>query len=92
MMLLTMLLPSQVLLPQQLRADVPASAGSNSYAAILVPGAVSVFGMFLFRQAMQPGARRAAARRPSRRLQRASPVVGDRPADRAADDRRVHAA
>jgi ABC-type glycerol-3-phosphate transport system permease component len=51
-MLGTMLLPSQVLLPSSY--ELMYQIGwLNSYAAILVPGAVSVFGMFLFRQAMQ---------------------------------------
>jgi ABC-type glycerol-3-phosphate transport system permease component len=50
-MLVTMLVPSQVLLLPNY--DVMRRWGwMNSYAAILVPGAVSVFGMFLFRQAM----------------------------------------
>lgn len=50
-MLGTMLLPSQVLLPSMY--ELMYHVGwMNSYAAILVPGAVSVFGMFLFRQAM----------------------------------------
>jgi ABC-type glycerol-3-phosphate transport system permease component len=51
LMLATMLLPSQVLLPSGY--ELMYHLGwTNSYAAILVPGAVSVFGMFLFRQAM----------------------------------------
>lgn len=50
-MLFTMLLPYQVLLPSSY--ELMYHLGwINSYAAILVPGAVSVFGMFLFRQAM----------------------------------------
>jgi len=50
-MLLTMLVPGQVLLLPNY--DVMRMWGwMNSYAAILVPSAVSVFGMFLFRQAM----------------------------------------
>jgi ABC-type glycerol-3-phosphate transport system permease component len=50
-MLVTMLVPGQVLLLPNY--DVMRKWGwMNSYAAILVPGAVSVFGMFLFRQAM----------------------------------------
>lgn len=50
-MLGTMLLPAQVLLPGSY--DLMYRFGwINSYAAILVPGAVSVFGMLLFRQAM----------------------------------------
>ncbi|HEY7088718.1 MAG TPA: carbohydrate ABC transporter permease [Tepidisphaeraceae bacterium] len=52
LMLATMLLPSQVLLPSSY--ELMYHLGwINSYAAILIPGAVSVFGMFLFRQAMQ---------------------------------------
>jgi ABC-type glycerol-3-phosphate transport system permease component len=50
-MLITMLVPGQVLLLPNY--DLMRKWGwMNSYAAILVPGAVSVFGMFLFRQAM----------------------------------------
>jgi ABC-type glycerol-3-phosphate transport system permease component len=50
-MLVTMLVPGQVLLLPNY--DLMRKWGwMNSYAAILVPGAVSVFGMFLFRQAM----------------------------------------
>lgn len=50
-MLATMLLPSQVLLPSGY--ELMYHLGwINSYAAILIPGAVSVFGMLLFRQAM----------------------------------------
>lgn len=49
-MLATMLLPSQVLLPGNY--EVMYHLGwLNSFAAILVPGAVSVFGVFLFREA-----------------------------------------
>lgn len=50
-MLGTMMLPSQVLLPSMYEL-VYHIGWMNSYAAILVPGAVSVFGMFLFKQAM----------------------------------------
>ena len=50
-MLATMLLPSQVLLGSMY--ELMNKVGwMNTYFAILVPGAVSVFGMFLFRQAM----------------------------------------
>lgn len=50
-MVVTMLLPSQVLLPSSY--ELMCRLGwVNSYLAILVPGAVSVFGIFLFRQAM----------------------------------------
>lgn len=51
-MLITLLVPAQVLLlpNYQLMRNW---GWMNSYAAILVPSAVSVFGMFLFRQAMQ---------------------------------------
>jgi multiple sugar transport system permease protein len=50
-MLVTMLVPGQVLLLPNY--DLMRKWGwMNSYAAILVPGAVSIFGMFLFRQAM----------------------------------------
>ena len=51
-MLATMLLPSQVLLPSSYELMYH-MGWVNTYWAILVPGAVSVFGMFLFRQAMQ---------------------------------------
>lgn len=52
LMLATMLLPAQVLLPSSY--ELMYHLGwIDSYLAILVPGAVSVFGMFLFRQAMQ---------------------------------------
>jgi ABC-type glycerol-3-phosphate transport system permease component len=51
LMLATMLLPSQVLLPSGYEWMYHLG-WINSYAAILIPGAVSVFGMFLFRQAM----------------------------------------
>jgi ABC-type glycerol-3-phosphate transport system permease component len=50
-MLGTLLLPSQVLLPSTYEL-IWKFGWLNSYLAILVPGAVSVFGMFLFRQAM----------------------------------------
>lgn len=50
-MLATMLLPSQVLLTSSW--ELMYHLGwLNSYAAIIVPGAVSVFGIFLFKQAM----------------------------------------
>jgi len=52
MMLVTMLVPSQVLLLPNYEL-MRQWNWMNSYAAILVPSAVSVFGMFLFRQAMQ---------------------------------------
>jgi len=51
LMLGTMLLPSQVLLGS-LYQLMDHLGWINSYLAILVPGAVSVFGTFLFRQAM----------------------------------------
>ena len=51
-MLGTMLLPSQVLLPSSY--ELMYHIGwIDSYAAIIVPSAVSVFGMFLFMQAMK---------------------------------------
>jgi ABC-type glycerol-3-phosphate transport system permease component len=50
-MLLTMMIPSQVLLPGTYEL-IWRLGWVNSYAAILVPGAVSVFGVFLFRQAI----------------------------------------
>ncbi|MCS7034217.1 MAG: carbohydrate ABC transporter permease, partial [Phycisphaerae bacterium] len=52
LMLATMLLPGQVILPS-LYEQVDRLGWVNNYAGILVPGAVSVFGMFLFRQAMR---------------------------------------
>ncbi len=51
-MLSTMLLPSQVLLPGSYELMYHLGWLDN-YAAILVPGAVSVFGMLLFMQAMR---------------------------------------
>lgn len=47
----TMLLPAQVLLPSSYEL-MYLFGWLNTYRAILVPGAVSVFGIFLFRQAM----------------------------------------
>jgi ABC-type glycerol-3-phosphate transport system permease component len=52
MMLATMVIPGQVLLPSSYELMYH-FGWLNSYAAILVPGAVSVFGMFLFMQAMK---------------------------------------
>lgn len=51
LMLLTLLLPGQVLLASSYEL-LHHLNWTDSYLAILVPGAVSVFGMFLFRQAM----------------------------------------
>jgi ABC-type glycerol-3-phosphate transport system permease component len=52
LMLGTMVIPGQVLLPSSY--ELMYKIGwLNSYAAILVPGAISVFGMFLFMQAMK---------------------------------------
>jgi ABC-type glycerol-3-phosphate transport system permease component len=51
-MLATMLLPSQVLLPSSYEL-IYKIGWLDTYAAIIVPGAVSVFGMFLFMQAMK---------------------------------------
>jgi ABC-type glycerol-3-phosphate transport system permease component len=50
-MLFTMMIPSQVLLPGTYEL-IWKIGWVNSYAAILIPGAVSVFGVFLFRGAM----------------------------------------
>jgi ABC-type glycerol-3-phosphate transport system permease component len=50
-MLFTMMIPSQVLLPGTYEL-IWKLGWVNSYAAIVLPGAVSVFGVFLFRQAM----------------------------------------
>ena len=51
-MLATMMIPYQVLLPS-MQLIMYHVGWINSYAAILVPGAVSVFGIFLFMQAMK---------------------------------------
>ncbi len=51
MMLSTMLLPGQVLLPSMYEL-MHKIGWLNTFIAIIVPGMVSVFGMFLFRQAM----------------------------------------
>ena len=51
-MLMTMLLPGQVLLPGSYQLMFRLG-WINSYLAIIVPGAVSVFGMFLFMQVMK---------------------------------------
>lgn len=51
-MLATMLLPAQVLMPSMYEL-MNKFGWMNSYWSVIVPGAVSVFGMFLFRQAMQ---------------------------------------
>jgi ABC-type glycerol-3-phosphate transport system permease component len=51
-MLATMLLPSQVLLPSNYEL-IYRLGWIDSYVAIIVPSAVSVFGMFLFMQAMR---------------------------------------
>ena len=51
LMFATMLLPSQVLLPSSY--ELMSKFGwVDSYLAILIPGSVNVFGLFLFRQAM----------------------------------------
>ena len=51
LMIGTLLLPGQVLLPSVW--DVTRSIGwLDTYAAIIVPGAVNVFGLFLFKQSM----------------------------------------
>ena len=51
-MFLTLLLPAQVLYPSGGIDLVRRLGWVNSYAAVIVPGSVSVFGMFLFMQAM----------------------------------------
>ena len=51
-MLATMLIPYQVLLPS-MQLMMYRIGWINSYAAIIVPGAVSVFGIFLFMQSMK---------------------------------------
>src|SRR5205814_4342890 len=51
-MLATMLVPYQVLLPG-MQLMMYHLGWINSYAAVIVPGAVSVFGMFLFMQSMR---------------------------------------
>jgi ABC-type glycerol-3-phosphate transport system permease component len=53
LMFVTMLLPAQVIYPSGGIDLMRAIGWVNSYAAIVVPGAVSVFGMFLFMQAMR---------------------------------------
>lgn len=52
LMLATMLLPFQVLVPSMYEMMYRMS-WVDTYAAILVPGIISVFGIFLFKQAMQ---------------------------------------
>jgi len=52
LMLGTMLLPSQVLLPSSYEL-MDKFGWINSYLAVLVPGAVSVFGLILFKQAIE---------------------------------------
>jgi ABC-type glycerol-3-phosphate transport system permease component len=51
-MFVTLLLPAQVIYPSGGIDLIRHIGWVNSYAAIIVPGAVSVFGMFLFMQAM----------------------------------------
>ena len=51
-MLCTMLIPYQVMLPS-MQLMMYRIGWINSYAAIIIPGAVSVFGIFLFMQAMK---------------------------------------
>jgi ABC-type glycerol-3-phosphate transport system permease component len=51
LMLATLLLPAQVLLPSSYEL-MYRLGWIDTYASIVVPGAVSVFGIFLFRQAM----------------------------------------
>ena len=53
LMFVTMLLPAQVIYPSGGIDLIRAIGWVNSYAAVVVPGAVSVFGMFLFMQAMK---------------------------------------
>ena len=52
-MFVTMLLPAQVIYPSGGIDLIRRIGWVDSYAAIVVPGAVSVFGMFLFMQAMK---------------------------------------
>jgi len=52
-MFATLLLPAQVLYPSGGIDLVRRFGWVNSYAAVIVPGSVSVFGMFLFMQAMK---------------------------------------
>ena len=52
LMLVTMTVPGQVLLPSSYEL-MRGLGWLNTYWAILVPGSVSVFGMFLFMQAMK---------------------------------------
>ncbi len=51
-MFATMLIPYQVLLPS-LQLMMYRIGWINSYAAVIVPGAISVFGIFLFMQSMK---------------------------------------
>jgi len=51
LMLATMMLPGQVLMPSSYEL-MQKIGWINSYLALLIPGAVSVFGMLLFKQAM----------------------------------------
>jgi ABC-type glycerol-3-phosphate transport system permease component len=53
LMFATLLLPAQVLYPSGGIDLVRRLGWVNSYAAVIVPGSVSVFGMFLFMQAMK---------------------------------------
>jgi ABC-type glycerol-3-phosphate transport system permease component len=53
LMFVTMLLPAQVIYPSGGIDLIRAIGWVDSYAAVVVPGAVSVFGMFLFMQAMK---------------------------------------
>ena len=87
-MLATMLMPSQVLLPGNYELMYRLH-WLDSYLAIIIPGAVSVFGMLLFRQAMLGVPDRAASMCTLRWLRRAAIVVGYRPAGCPADDRRT---
>jgi ABC-type glycerol-3-phosphate transport system permease component len=53
LMFLTMLLPAQVIYPSGGIDLIRRIGWVDSYAAVIVPGTVSVFGMFLFMQAMK---------------------------------------
>ena len=53
LMFVTLLLPAQVIYPSGGIDLVRRLGWVNSYAAVIAPGAVSVFGMFLFMQAMR---------------------------------------
>ena len=60
----------------------------DTYAGLILPGMVSVFGMFLFRQAIARRPRRAARRGPHRRRERVRSLLEHHASRDSADDRR----